>query len=59
MEKGKFLQMGGRKFFLGEKINREGKGGKYLEREKIFFLKAKKTEKDLSALIEFIISDRA
>ena len=43
MEKGKFLQMGGRKFFFGreEKQRRERR-----EREKIFFWRVKKTEKE-------------
>ena len=41
MEKEKLLQMGGRKFFFG----REGKEGRYLERDKIFFWRVKKNRK--------------
>ena len=41
MEKEKLLQMGGRKFFFG----REGKEGRYLERDKIFFWRVKKKQK--------------
>ena len=45
MEKEKILRMGGRVFF-GREENREEKGGKYLEREKIVFQKAKKRKKE-------------
>ena len=41
MEKEKLLQMGGRKFFFG----REGKEGRYLERDRIFFWRVKKKQK--------------